>query len=449
MKMKEKLKSNKGFSLVEILIAMAVLAIIIIPSMRLFSGSFNMNITSKRRMNANVVAEDLMEAIKVNDLEHLTFKFNFPDYVPATADDEYSGFDLIRNAMIPSIDDTYIYQLKKTGTSSYDKLAPGDAGSSLEATGAGTFSDFVPSADGKYYYYINSITNNGTKEKYDALITVDASDYRAGGSAVQKYNAQELVDVDTVNGSGSASFMQSSSNDTNLLATLQEIGSRDNGATYPTLTEDNLYRKFELFVVNAGGLNTCRIQYTYTAKAFGFPDVAITDQSELYSGNAVNDPLKDLFFFYSPNYYSKAGDVHDEIYIENKNDLPLNVYLVKQEGAPSTTVLQVDEQLYKVNVSVQEASFKTESITRIRTNIDYNLAASTIETLDPNVNQGNFSYNASSGMKSRLVTDLANTKSKDRYFDVDIKIYASDDVSSLTFPGNEDIIYELKGSTQE
>ena len=60
-------KQNKdaGFSLVELLIAVVILAIIVIPLMNLFVSSNRINIKSRQTLRATTVAQDIMEGLKV------------------------------------------------------------------------------------------------------------------------------------------------------------------------------------------------------------------------------------------------------------------------------------------------------------------------------------------------------------------------------------------------
>lgn len=62
-------KNNKGFSLVEVLIAMTVLAIIVVPLLRAFSTSANVNAKAERLMNANNIAQNIIEELKAEGLE--------------------------------------------------------------------------------------------------------------------------------------------------------------------------------------------------------------------------------------------------------------------------------------------------------------------------------------------------------------------------------------------
>lgn len=70
--------NNKGFSLVEVLVAMAVLAIIAIPVLNAFSNSARVNARARREENANTAASDVVEKFKamnedkLNELKNLT-----------------------------------------------------------------------------------------------------------------------------------------------------------------------------------------------------------------------------------------------------------------------------------------------------------------------------------------------------------------------------------------
>lgn len=59
-----KRKKNSGFTLVEVLIAVAILAIISIPLMQSFVSAAKVNGEARRRLAANTIAETLMESCK-------------------------------------------------------------------------------------------------------------------------------------------------------------------------------------------------------------------------------------------------------------------------------------------------------------------------------------------------------------------------------------------------
>lgn len=68
---KEGQLNNAGFSLVELLIAMVVLAIIVVPLLHSFVTSARTNAKSRSTMHATAIAEDVMEMFEAHSLEEM------------------------------------------------------------------------------------------------------------------------------------------------------------------------------------------------------------------------------------------------------------------------------------------------------------------------------------------------------------------------------------------
>ena len=71
----KRLKKNAGFSLIEVLVAMTVLAIISIPLIRSFVISANVNKNAKRLQNATDIAQDVSEYFCQISLHDLNAKY--------------------------------------------------------------------------------------------------------------------------------------------------------------------------------------------------------------------------------------------------------------------------------------------------------------------------------------------------------------------------------------
>lgn len=63
------IKNKKGFTLIEIIISIAILAIIITPLTSVFTGTFKMNTNTRENMEANHLAQKYMEYWKANPLD--------------------------------------------------------------------------------------------------------------------------------------------------------------------------------------------------------------------------------------------------------------------------------------------------------------------------------------------------------------------------------------------
>lgn len=67
--------NKKGMTLIEVVTAMAILAIVITPVLRIFASTSGTNLRSRRRQRATVVAEATMESFKAYSVEQLCKQF--------------------------------------------------------------------------------------------------------------------------------------------------------------------------------------------------------------------------------------------------------------------------------------------------------------------------------------------------------------------------------------
>lgn len=75
---RRKLNRDAGFSLLELLIAVVILAIIVIPLLNLFLSSNRLNIKSRQTLRATTAAQDIMEGLKAYNIEELKAQFADP-----------------------------------------------------------------------------------------------------------------------------------------------------------------------------------------------------------------------------------------------------------------------------------------------------------------------------------------------------------------------------------
>lgn len=141
--------SNAGFSLVELLIAVVILAIIAIPMLHMFVTSTNINVKSRQMLRATTVAQDIMEGLKAYTLEEVRAQFAPPEganestyYYPS------NGFYVLNTNLIQG------------GVREITELGPDATGKEI------------------YYFGIENLKMQGGE--YDAFIKLDASTYGEG-----------------------------------------------------------------------------------------------------------------------------------------------------------------------------------------------------------------------------------------------------------------------------
>ena len=428
--------NNMGFSLVEVLVAMTVLALVIAPLAALFTSSVHMNIVSKRRMNALTFAEDLMESIKANDIGEISFQFNNPSSFKLIDPEVVDGATLAETSTDP-------------GTFTYDINDEGDI----------VGYKFKPNSTGLYEFSLDDVHVQKGYEAYGATVKIDANPtyVNSSGATVAKYtktdaegeasskidyNKAKLVEVATIKNDANMSGMRSGSVDSDVYTEL--IG--EAALAGYTITESNVKR---VFTIDIDDEDTASMSVQYTADHTSGKSSSLNN----FDSGATDShaKLKNIFLFYTPNYYSTATNRLDTIQINNSNGIPVNVYIVKQENYDYTGFAN-DEKNYRVNINVMDVS-ASDPQTRVLTNIGYNLAHEYDDSVVEEIaGQGTYkikqglaglqiTVGEGSALYSQLVHDLSDTTVKDRFYDVEIQVYRAEDPT--------DIIYTLTGSTQE
>lgn len=74
-KLKEKLLKASGFSLLEVLLAVLLLAIVVTPLIQVITTSMNLNMRAKRQQGANDIAQAMMEYLQGMTVDEIDIKF--------------------------------------------------------------------------------------------------------------------------------------------------------------------------------------------------------------------------------------------------------------------------------------------------------------------------------------------------------------------------------------
>lgn len=378
------LNKNAGFSLVEMLIAVVILAIIVVPTLRLFVSSARINGKAKQSQRATTVAQDIMEGLKAYNIEELREQFNNP----------MEGFYVMDSKLIHgSIEEDT--DREKTDP---DCRKNPDSSPNLESPGV-------------YYFTLEDVKIQGTE--YDALIRVDARAYEedklADSGHENAFNDVNMASPGSVSKNKDGNYTETYAY---KQAVLQDIENHYLGATGGAGgsgggtggsggsggagdTDDFSFKVFK----NMGGTVKRTITLNLTE---GTPDeegnrTLDADITFLYEctyggdtyttcGNVTGGYWVDtipcgngissgnFYLFYYPLYEA----TEDKIVINNEAKQPLRMYIVKQlDGDPATQLsdyqLNSAETFYKATVEVQNLSPTALDDTKIRTNLGMNL----------------------------------------------------------------------------
>lgn len=462
--------TNSGFSLVELLIAVTILAIIVIPLLHMFITSTKINVKSRQTLRATTVAQDIMEGLKAYTLEEVRAQFEPPEGAGGSGYHyPTDGFYVIDSSMIQG--------------------------------GVRELTELEHEGEEIYYFGIENIKLQGGE--YDAFIELDASTYGSKAQEKRKnpgagivahdneFNGKfyaELGSVAEVSGSGDEASKEtdSSFHENKKLneAVLQDVKQKieadiiSSGGTVPDdldelKLEDVLTgRTIEVIIEDAGskdpeGNEQCKATITFTYQC-EYGGNNYTSNGKEGSVGGVVDGIRSQRTFSSGNFYLfyyPCYDVGDSIHIRFNDtgklfdaDKPLmrSFVLAKQIRSDVDSSLNViapelsdselwaKESAYSATVLIDaDAALNNELV--YRTNIDTNLVKNAVDgTRDSlwGINDS-FDSNVMPRIKQCSFTgDDVSEKTTDVIYDAKITVYKSGAAKHFTeadFEDNEEV----------
>ena len=439
MKQKKE-RNNSGFTLVELMIAIAILGFIVGPFMHSFVTAARTNAKAQQIQNATMLATNLMEEVKANDMEDLAFQFNYP-----TRDDSTSRFDIVG-----SYSNVYELRMKDSVLQHVVKYAEnGGINNREHVTSSVLYKDYAANLSdeyeflgqelGKYYFAMEGLEAGAST--YDALITVDAAAYKTVDE--KGYNDQKTVSIESLDVLEDAFYVQAQEQDAD---SAESLANAANVLDYQAVT-NAMQRKITIDIEQDGDLNRVYVTYEYS-----YAGHTKRVSHLIYNNSESPDfSLKSIYLFYVPHYTSNQ----EEIIINNPDNVKVNVHLIKQRiPSTNTASLYTKETTYNCRVTVNEnvpsynaSSFK--AYTTIRTNLGYNLYRENTEQTSQVVYRysgrtGDYRDDIAGVVTKMLDVKLLDGKDdKDRIYEVTVAIYKEGEAANL-FEG--DPVAKITGS---
>lgn len=456
---------NAGFSLVELLIAVTILAIIVVPLLHMFVTSTRINVKSRQTLRATTVAQDIMEGLKAYTLEEVSAQFAPPEGMSGDSFHYPSdGFYIVNSSMIQG--------------------------------GVRDLTKDMAEYDGVYYFGIENLKMQGGE--YDALIRLDAYTYGENKDTApagypyanyvphdNEFNGKfyaEIGSVAEINGGGDEEAMKtdSSYHESKKLseAVLKDVKPQIEddivaaGGTLPDdwddlELEDIVTKRTIEVVLEDGGNDRCKatINFTYDCR-YTYGGVTYTYTSNGYDGSEggkVVDITRtfssgNFYLFYYPIYKSTSVD---DIRFEIKNasklcdeDKPLlkSITLVKQIRsvvdidanviAPdlTDTELWAKESAYGAVATIRvDSPISSELI--FKSNITSNMSN---RAKDPNTGEREDITNVTRGANDtniklcKLEGSTASDKVTNIIYDIEITVYQTGAAKHFTESNFED-----------
>lgn len=397
---------QRGFSLLEVLLAMIILAIIALPICRVYISAARTNAKSRKQASATAVAENTMEGINAFSYEDIVRQFD--------------------PAQTPNAD----FLICRIPTDTEDK----DSSDPVRALYSGDVS-----AGGPLVY-----TMQGVEEDvytFDVRVTIDPTPYDGvTESGEKRINEYELASVTSYNADKDYLFVEGE----NAL----RQACVDHGYSYDDVA-DQLRREMVVTVEavddDADGVRdyvTVGMMIHYEIVGTG---TTWTDTSYGARQYSTDELLRNCYLCYLPNYAADTGarSGYDTITIRNEDNVPFDLFLIKQNSNVDSD-LEVHEDHYTPQVDLYEgqwaaagqgsyltlhANYKT-NLERAKDDDETNDGISgggpvyhyfyrTVENVSADVSGG---YDAVSGVLD--VTDSAvDTYQGNRMFRVTVEIY--------------------------
>lgn len=410
---------NRGITLVELIVSIAILAIIVLPFLNAFVTATKTNVKARNKMNATHLATNIMEGIEKNSMKTMAYQFNYPSEGFDLAD----GFDMAdgsnakelyyRNGKYTDVSRLEDVMNAHPEAENLDKWMTSSIHKKNNTAFLGDTSSwkFVENKEHKYYFWMTDV-KSGTK-KYNAMVTVDGKG--EANSKVEQYNTiDKVADMSAMDSNYDCMSSDVATID-ELVKTLKDRGYSD--------IESNKYSIYRTITLDITGGSSTKVTVSYSYKFTSgghthvFPEDAAMKQmytSVIFdnTSNTANRTLKNIYLFYKPWYTSTANtdwnSCKDTIIINNNDKVDCTVNIVKQN----------DVDNYKMYVRVNEKGNNTG-----------NAHVAICTNLKTQPQQAKYMFNSnntqSTVKKSIKIDDLTKSKTIERLYNVTVDIYDS------------------------
>lgn len=286
-------RRNGGFSLIEVVIAMVVLAIISIPLLNYFMDSMRYSAVMARKQKATLLAQEVTEAMKAEK-------------------------KLIQY-------DTGIYQAPVLTAA-----APDGYGLTMSGSGA-AFNDFKMKGQGTALF---SGAYSGTNGNFDIQVTLKTDTPSSDPTSPAVYgvdNTRDVLAVESDQLDAALMFFRTANND---------YCNHTAGATPLTADEvrEHMDRVIHVDVDHDASDNKITVKVYYTVTCSGVPGVDSSSEfTSTYLANVRLDELKNIYVIYSCNP-AVAGSSTDNVLLDLSSAAQTKLPLYLEESTDSHQV---------------------------------------------------------------------------------------------------------------
>lgn len=396
-------EQNKGFTLMEVLIAITILAIIVGPLLHSFVVAAQTNAKSKQILRSTTLAQNVMEELKAYSLEDIARQFNSKPGQVYTTDTSITSLasDAAYEALVTTVDGKDVYTaVKTTADLAEGETATASIVSAADPTGKPE-GCFRGQASGNYCFILENVQMESAR--FDMAIRINEN---ANGS-------KNLVNITSMNRSDCGYYAQDEAMDGNVADEFQrrnDIYSERITSLDSSEFEDIMSREIVIDInVDISGNESVKVTYNYeVAEGYTAPENrTYSEFTTIFDNYASKEELKAVYLYYYPLYGTGRTDAIKIVNNSNKN---IPVYLIKMK---SMVYNAYDDAEYRPYISLLETAAGSEgkSCAKLCTNIDMTKSVNAYTVVGANLRTG----------------DLGNEEGVECLYDVEIFVYKHDD----------------------
>lgn len=362
---KKRQVNNNGFSLVELLVSITILAILVVPLLNSFVTAARTNAKAKRVLEATTAGQNLVEQIKAKSVD---------DFVNGAT--SITLMDVAGNPIVDENGNPYC---------KYEKTM------SLDVNG----------------------------QAYDVVATMNPEKYL--GTEANDYNSASIPQISNMNEKVSAFLIMDTGDDLRAVTSLnlEAYSDPERQAAYVASVQREI-----VIDITKNSSDVITVTGTLSYRDNEGNELSPYYRHELYSG----DSLENVFVCFTPLSDLQDGAYRNEtIIVNNENNVPVKLYLVKQQSAAETNNPTYFSANYQVTVNVHEGLKASEepASCNIITNMYADNAFNSEIQLSYQSAGGIVQSGISAWNQVNLNRDqsLTETKSTNMIYDIEVKVY--------------------------
>lgn len=465
-----KKKNNKGFTLVEVIIAVVILGIVFAPLLQNFIQAARINQKSRVELDATTMGQNIMEGLSAYDADSIikafdTYEAGKPLAVLPSGM-AYGSYGEIGSDPTNPLNSTYTVTASGiSGTPKYTRLSKVEEtqpdGSVVVTKYEAT--QIVKQTDHKYAFFVTDV--EGAKNtKYDLRVTLDASaQYKVNASDPDRYNDVSTASLANINGTYDCVWLDTLEERENTIKKLKQNNTNPGFDELKVASE--LQRNLNVRIYDANASDPTKaedyvVEFTDSYGTWNFGSV--TSTTPKFSSAHTGQSPRNIYIYYWPNYTTNDA-CKDKITIDNEAGIKVDIYLVRMKviaGAFTSETTASNENNYKMDLTIKgkcnlvdvsntahsfseyttDASY--EELKDLAMNIHTNVYENVYYSHDENSaaggdrlykkQRGNPTYwewkdkngaSPSEQQLNQLVNSLAGDKKLERIFDVTVEVF--------------------------